>query len=287
MIKSSFKLKKFLNIYLTTLLYSILFLVIAFIFGNEKIPSWLVNSSLFPFGGNAYWFITTYLMLYLISPFLNHFIKTAPTNMLNSLLLITTIFWVIIPTFTKGNYDFSNLLWFMYLYFVGAAIQTNNFGKIFNNYKLFKILSIISILFWIGFAFIKCLKPNLNLYIICEQCKLNSLYTLSIAVFLFQFFSKLQLSQNKFINYMSSSVFGVYLFHDNNIVRPFLWKELLNVSSYMTSPYLILIMIICCISIFIIGILLDKIIKFLFQKPINIISDKIENLALSYFHNIS
>lgn len=280
MINSSFKLKKALNIYLQTFIYSILFLIIAYIYNDHHVPSKILNSSLFPFGGNAYWFITTYLMLYLLTPCLNHFIKTASKNTLNSLLLITTIFWVIIPTFTHGDYAFSKLLWFIYLYFIGAAIKTKSFANILNNYKLFKNLSITSLVFWISFALIKCLKTNLNLYNICKPADLNTIFTLSIAIFLFLLFKNMNIKENKLINTVSTSVLGVYLFHDNDIVRPFLWKNILDVSNYMNSPYLILIMIFCCTCIFIIGIFLDKIIKLIFNKTITQICNKIEKLNL-------
>ena len=71
MIVSNCKFTKVVKLYLTTLLYSLLFLVVAYIYGEHHVPSRILYSSLFPFGGNAYWFITTYLMLYIFVPYLH------------------------------------------------------------------------------------------------------------------------------------------------------------------------------------------------------------------------
>ena len=37
----------------------------------------------------------------------------------------------------------------------------------------------------------------------------------------------------------ASATFGVYLIHDNNLVRPFLWRVVFKNASFQNSPYLI------------------------------------------------
>ena len=60
------------------------------------------------------------------------------------------------------------------------------------------------------------------------------------ALFLFLGFKNLHLGQKKSINFVAAAMFGVYLIHDDNYVRPFLWNTLFHNSDRADSPYLIL-----------------------------------------------
>jgi len=278
MITSKFKLFHFLRTYLKMFIYSILCLSAAFIWGTHSVPSNVLKQSLFPFISNSYWFISNYLVLYLLVPYINTFIKTAEKSMLNSLLIITTLLWVILPTFVSVHYEFSILLFFIYLYFVGAAIRTGEYGAFFTNRKAINILALASVIFWILFAVIKCAHHDtVNFWKMCHPAQINSLFTISIALFLFHLFKNLDIGHNKIINSIAASVFGVYLFHDNIIVRPFLWRKLLHVVTYMNTPYLLPYMIVCTLGVFIFCVILDKVLFFILNKPVKIVCTKLEN----------
>ncbi len=55
---------------------------------------------------------------------------------------------------------------------------------------------------------------------------------------------------NKHINYLARSALGVYLIHENTILKDFLWNQL-HLTTYYNSPYLPLIGIILTIIIYI------------------------------------
>jgi len=267
MINSDFKFKKAAKLYLKTLIYSLLFLAVAYIYGEHHVPSKILNQSLFPFGGNAYWFITAYLMLYIFSPFLNKFILTGKKAMLNSFMTVTTCLWVLIPTFTHANYCFSDLAWFIYLYFVGASIKLKTFASIFSDKKLFRNLFIFSCTALVIYAFIRYLGEDVNLYSTIKWARMQTIFIVSISVYIFHCFKDLKIGRNKFINFISASVLGVYLFHDNNIVRPFLWRNVLHPCSVMDKHYMILYLLTAVIAVFILGIILDKIMMLIFKRP--------------------
>ncbi len=278
MITKNFNFSKVIKLYLKTLVYSLLILGIAYIYGEHHVPSNILNSSLFPFGGNAYWFITAYIMLYILTPYLNRFILTSKKTMLNLLMITTTIFWVIIPTFTYADYCFSNLIWFIYLYFVGAAIRLKTFANIFIDKKLFKFLSVLSCIFLLGYVIVICSDKEVNLWNTIKPAGMQTIFILSIAVFMFNLFKDLQINYNKFINFISASVLGVYLFHDNNIVRPFLWQVVVRPYEYMYKPYMILYLASIVLIIFLFGIIIDKFIMLTFDKLINKIITKFQDI---------
>ena len=67
------------------------------------------------------------------------------------------------------------------------------------------------------------------------------------ALSMFMVFYSIKMGYNKWINVIASATFGVYLIHDNRIVRPFLWQTVFKNASYQDSaliiPYSIAVML--------------------------------------------
>ena len=65
-----------------------------------------------------------------------------------------------------------------------------------------------------------------------------SIIVVLIAVELLNAFRKMKPFYNKWINVIASATFGVYLIHDNELVRPYIWNEIFQVSlHYGKSEY--------------------------------------------------
>ena len=79
----------------------------------------------------------------------------------------------------------------------------------------------------------------------------NKLFVLIASTTLFLIFLKRKEFSNKYVNYIAGSTFGVYLIHDNLIVRHYLWKTILNTSSYYNSSNLILFAIAALVLIYV------------------------------------
>ena len=78
-----------------------------------------------------------------------------------------------------------------------------------------------------------------------------------ISVLAFLGFSKLDIQYNKIINTISSATFGVYLIHDNNYVRPFIWVKIFKDASYINSDMLIPYSFLVVIIVFIVCIIIE------------------------------
>ena len=78
--------------------------------------------------------------------------------------------------------------------------------------------------------------------------EIERLPILLMAITLFMGFVTLKMNYHKWINIIASASFGVYLIHDDNFLRTFIWKDLFNVSSFEGSaviiPYSIAVIII-------------------------------------------
>lgn len=272
-INSSFKFKKVLKLYLQTLFYSLsIFFIFAIISGQNlllycKHPLCLVNL-------NSYWFIANYLCLYLLSPFINIVVKKISEKMNLSLLITMCLAWSIIPTLTNIKLYYSILGWFIFLYILGAYIKLYP-KKIYDNLK-FNISSLVlmislSVLLLINYNhfFISKMVPSLR------DIVPNTLPILIMALNIFLIFKNIDI-KSAFINSMAKSVFAVYLIHDNELVRPFLWQGLLHVTTYMNSNFFILWALLISFCVFITCIVID-------QTNIGIFNLIKKLLNLSYF----
>lgn len=122
------------------------------------------------------------------------------------------------------------------------------------------------------------------------QEKINILL---VSLTLFLAFTKLKLKYSKFINIVASATFGVYLIHDNFLMRQYLWIDLFKNASYQDClkliPYsigvVLLVYIVCTIIDLLRIYTVEKIyLKFInnnvFIQPINVL---IRNVSRSIF----
>lgn len=92
------------------------------------------------------------------------------------------------------------------------------------------------------------------------------IFTLSISTLIL--FSKIDIGNIKWINIISSATFGVYLIHDNKLMRDFLWVKIFKNSTYIKSNQLILYSIIVILIVYILCTLIDLIRIYILEKPI-------------------
>ena len=269
--QQNFKLKKWLSVYLQMLFYSILIFSFCFCV-NPKYAQSNIIQSVFPLTHNAYWFITSWLLLYSFSPLLNVILKSSSRKNIQNYLILGLIIWIILPIFGI-NMDNSILIYFMYLYLLGGAIKLKLicFPKkillfFFLSVLFFTMTMIASALFFWG--------DSINLWSLVGSFDLNTLYTLSVSLFIFYIFKDLKI-KSPLIKWIASSMFGVYLVHDNNLISPWLWHTLLQMDAAMKSPYFVIMSIIVSISILGLCIVIDKILSLLYKPLIEYIENKL------------
>ena len=111
---------------------------------------------------------------------------------------------------------------------------------------------------------------------------MQSIFVLLISIFTFVVFLNIQMKPNKIINFIGSTTFGIYLIHDNRIIRNILWSNIFNVSDVYNKSYLILYCIFSILIIFVICSIIDalrsKTIEIIYRQFIDWIINKFENL---------
>lgn len=274
MVYSKFSIKKLIKLVFEIWTYSIIIMLVEYILKMGEIS---IKASIFPITYELYWFATTYVLLYILSPFINKLIKNIDKDTFIKLLLLLILIQVIIPTFMNARLNFSNLTWFITLYLLGAYMRLYEIQALKNKKrnKIALILCIIIILTSIIIInLFSQIIPRLKSFAL-YLAGMNKLPIVMISIILFYTFANKKLEYNKWINTVAASTFGVYLIHDNPFMRNMIWKELLNVRMLKESPYLIIYLIIATLLVFTIATLIDQVRKNTIEKISFKIFDKI------------
>lgn len=280
LVNSHIKLRKAINLIIVTTFYSIVLFVVSFLcnggFGNPEMSKRLflkeLISSALPINSGLYWFITDYLCIYVISPFLNIVIKSVSERAHKWIIIVGIIVWSLIPTIipeADSGMSSNLILWFIVLYFVGAYIRLHqdeiNFSKT-NQISAF-ILSITVPLVircthvFSGGGMEQVIGISWN-DISLHMVEKNNFFVFMGSVSLFLIFRSVRI-HSRFINKIASCTFAVYLLHNNPYFHEYLWMHIFRSTLYERTAWLIPYSIFAILSTYIICIFIE-----LFRKNI-------------------
>lgn len=286
--KIGFNFKKILKLYSSVLFYSILFFIIGCIIGYN-IDFIILGKSLFPFILNHYWFISVYFLIQIFSPFINIFIKSISKKGLDKCILIMLFFWSVVPTFTTKLMYGTEIAQFLMLYLIGARIRL--YPLEYSKYKQYINLGIIiPIVLLYGASFvIEFLKKYISIFIGREYFLYvrNSILIISIATCLVLKFTGIKQFHNRIINKVSDCMFGVYLIHENIIMREIIWKQLFLNVNYFNNVSLGFRIIISSFVVFCACVVIEYFRKRFLEIKLVLIFEKIYKKLILYIKSYS
>ena len=225
----------------------------------------------------------------MLHPFLNILLNKLNKKQYQLLLFGLIFIWSIIPTFTTSSFQSNNLLWFISLYVFASYIRLYGLNKKFNTktyfyfWLLFSVLTYLTsvILMYFGTKNIPLASSRVTYFY-----DLNTISVLLISLSLFMLFLNLKINYHKNINLVASTTFGIYLIHDSDLIRYFLWLDLFKNASYQNSllliPYSIVVVLVVFIVCFIVDLIRQKTIEKLYMKFV----DKYIDDILKFFRKI-
>ncbi len=294
LIDSKFNLKKLITLIIQNLFYSITFLFIFSIFSLEiTIGIKNIIKSFFPITYSLNWFITVYVILYIFTPFINKLVNIISRQEYLKLIFLLIVLCSFIPTFTLGNLAFSELNYFLMLYLIAGyfKLYPNNYTeKVLFNFTYGIIFYLLICTSFIIFDFL-----GTKYYFFAKGAtyfagqKSFPLLISSIGIFLG--FKNLKIKNLRIINKIASTTLGIYLIHDNFLVREFLWLKFFKVYEHFYDKDLLLYSFKIIFLVFIGCMILDFIRQFLFKRTINIFLekyfDKIFSFSKRYLEKLS
>ena len=301
LIDSKFKWSKVLKLSIEVWFYSLIIIIINLLTFHDVSKLEIIHS-IFPISFKQYWFITMYLLMYIISPFLNILINNITKKQHFSLIMILIITFGII-NFITLSFDVSlgySIMWFVSLYLIAAFIKKYVKERNSFKYKLFCFLTylftsiILTIIhftlshFAINYPILEGFKERLLGY--------NNIFVIISSISLFLLFRSFNIKNKtlaKIVELLVPTLFGIYLIHDNEILRIRIYNGILNSEKYTYNGiiYFIAILFVSVISIFIICSLIDMLRILLFKliskiKPINKFNKKKKNLFDNFLEKI-
>ncbi len=275
------KLQKVIKIILNVWVISILILVGVMLLPNINVDSKYILYSLFPniFANN--WFVTCYILLYLVHPYLNIIIKSLSKNQLLVFNIVTFILYMLIGSI-KSDLLFNNqLIMFIVIYMYVAYVKFY-MRDFHTNMKKNVYLFIISSLFiLLSYLALNWLVLNIGHW----QNKIIHFNTLSNPFILLSAISIFNISNNfkerniKVINYISSITLLIYIIHENILLLRYI-RPLYYIIIYNTFGYNYIIVWLLLFAFLWFGISL--IISIFYEKSINKLIEKIS----IYFSNL-
>ena len=270
LIDKPFNCTRFIRLWMQVVFYSVLFAVIAHFMLPEG-NSWPeVINNFTPIRSNVYWFVTLYMGLLLLAPFLSKTVSSLTKSQYKKFICVL----VLLGCTTDLSFPWGNamrveggysLIWFIVLFFVGGYLR--RFDINIRPSKIIFCFFILSFATW-GYDAIGVLMSH---FIRHQEIQSHPIYHNGMSFFLsvlfFTWFKSLKIKKGiltKLLIWLAPYTFGVYLIHDNLYVRSFLWDRMLDMKSYMGSPSLLFIMVLLTISIFLFCVVIDYIRKQLF-----------------------
>lgn len=278
LINAKFKAQRIVRIAVETLFYTVILTVVCFFFLNKngEITLYDILKSFYILGPTKYnyWFISTFIALLVLQPFLSK-LAMSFTKRQYQLFLCVLIF---INTDLIGGFPFGGLfgggftlMWFICLFFTGGYLRLH--------------LESHSMKFWLSLTIFFTLVKTVIQYMGWTNIislSYNSIIIYVLAISVFMLFKSIRISRiNNLVKFISPNILGVYLIHEHGF--KYLYRDELT---YQLSQSLywnkIAYLIIWSLLIFIICIFIDK----LRQKLFIVLSlNEIENKISIWLQN--
>lgn len=283
-----FNFKRILKFWGQIIFYSVGIFVLFSLFKNHDIGIKSLIKILFPITFSTWWFASTYFVMYIIHPFLNMFLNAISKRTYQTLLVALVIIWSVIPTFTTSGFESNSLWWFVTLYAIAGYAKIYGFNSIFTTKKYFVLFGVFSVLTYLSSVVFMLLGTRYNAFL--EHATyfygMQRVPALLISLTLFMAFSTLKMNYHKWINVLASATFGVYLIHDNSLMRAFLWIDVFQNFKYQHSLLLIPYSILVVALVYAVCTVIDLIRQKVFEKPFMFIVNKYADAVLEPFAKI-
>ena len=264
--KQKIRFERIFNLYITIIFYSLNIALIALILPNFHISKKILFHAIFPLCTGFSWFMSYYIVLSIISPFINKTLSILTKEQFFFLLGILLFFFSLIPSFglstfsQVGGYTF---IWFVVLYCTGAYLRFH--GKESSIYK--------NLIGYISFCLLTfvCLLLRFILkkrgIILVHPDNYDFLPTFLTSVFCFKIFLNMKLPAcvHGLIARISPLMLGCYLFHDHDLKHE-LWGKLLVIQKHINDNLWLWHMLACVCAVFILGCIFEYIRQLLCRK---------------------
>lgn len=273
MVKSQFRLQKLVTLWMETVFYGLVLRSVFMIAGAKPLSITSLISCFFPILTGRYWFLTIYVGMYLVSPFLNMLINAMDKKqhgMLNVCLFGLMSVWSSIHPSIAGMNSGGGwgLAWFVALYITAAWFRLYYTP---NDKPLRWLVAFVAVPMLIA-AVQYVLKAWISIGIVSRIVenwfRYDSAPVYIMTIGLFVGFLNVNIKSkllSRIISFVAPMTLGVYLIHAHADVSPWSW-EVLALPGKMGSAMFVLVQLGCVAGIFAACIAIETVRKYTFGK---------------------
>lgn len=271
--KEKVKYKRIVELIIISLFYSIVITIVFYgfnLYNCRALGRRALFHSLFPALIGRYWYITCYIFLFLLIPYLNFFINKISKEKLKKMLILIFILLCIIPNIFFSIDFFKTIngyspFWLIYCYLLGAYV-----GKYLEKKKISKkmILSLIACIVsaFILNSLVRIITMKLYGELQYDLWFLNyvSPFMVISSIIVVMICSKIEISINnkiinKIISYLSLCSFSVYIIHSHYLIYDYYLRGIMVKYVYENILILIVSLFVGIILVYLICFIIDLI----------------------------
>lgn len=251
--KDEVSIKKISQMIINVLFVSLMFLFV-YICNRERIALELVLKSILPIFFFNNWFVSCYLLLYILHPVFNIILRNISRKQHSILCAGLIILYVFCNLFFTNKFYSNEFVDCILIYFCVAYVKKYLYHKL-STLNVFVTFLVAFLLLWASIG----LTNWLGLYFemldtwVFKWKTMHNPFTLLSSGTLVLFSHRLKF-RNQFINYISSLSIYIYIIHENIIFRNYTRVEIVaNLLRELGNNNAIYICIICSLMLFIMG----------------------------------
>ena len=247
--------EKVLTLWLQVKFYKIVIALVLAAFGMYALSAGAVARMVFSnLRGAGDSFTGSFLIMYLMIPFLNRVVRQFGRVHLRNLALFLVALFTVTTTFFGNTAIVNDVFWYATLYLLAAYMRLYPHAWMDDpviTRRVFLVsvaLGYLSVLGILGAMQLGCLSGVLGRYydrvtfcyfFVSDSCKLLALI---ISVSCFLFFKNVRLGHRPIINKVASASFGVFLIHTHSsALRAWLWGDVFDVPGMLVAPLPLLV----------------------------------------------
>ena len=210
----------------------------------------------FPTLYGKHWFVTTYVCLMLISPLLNHLLKTVPEKQLRLYIMGGLVLFTVFPIVGATANQLSNLGFFVLLYMIAGYIRLyyDISGK---NNTAYRHLLLAVLLYVLVLCFYVYKQ---------DYMQTNSILVIASGVEFLIWVVQSKPRHSAIVNAVAGTTFGIYLIHENTYILFRLWGEIFKNQAHYGTGHLIVHAFSSVAIVFAVCMLIDLLRKYTVEK---------------------
>lgn len=263
---TEFKSERVVKLWMQIFFYAVTITVICTLLKFPDADLVRLIQAFLPIMGRPVWFPAEYILLLMLSPFLNKLLIWEEGQYCRKILIFLAVLIMIPATLFPIEYTkpvFSELVCFCFLYLYIAYIKRHPMHWMEKRMRVY--IGAVSM-----YSF------NVAVYIILDDLGLKSyahyymshyetVFSFITSVLLFIAFKNINLGRGKIINFIGGNTFAVYLLHALPCLCITLWNGIFNVDDNLDNPlYIVSVVVI----IFVVAMVVESIRKRVFDRLI-------------------